>query len=592
MKRLARALCLAISWPAFVCAQDISSNLPSENAELTGVLSQASLTLALDIESADPQDFVATARADYRRLLTALYAAGHYAGTISIKIDGREAARIAPLDAPSLITTIEFNVDPGPQFTIGARNIGPTPSDTVFPDALVSGAPAQTEVIRSGVNAGIDAWRNNGHAKATVASQRITANHRTQELDILVSLDPGPRLSFGSLAVEGNATIRESAIRRITGLPVGEQFSPKELNDAVRRLRRIAAISSASMVESETIGPNNTLPITVQISEAKPRRIGFGIEVSTLEGLTVSSYWMHRNAFGGAEKFRIDGEISGIGGATGGTDYSLGASLQIPAIYGPDTDFLASFGLNHEDEPDYVLDAINLELSATRILTDDLTANAGIGILTAQEVTALETRRYTLVTLPLGIEYDKRDDPANAKNGYYIDVDLTPFVGLQGGADGGRVYADTRLYKSFGTERTFTIAARGQLGSIAGASATEAPADFLFYSGGGNTVRGQPYHSLSIDQGGSSIGGTSFLGAQLEARVGVSEKLEVVSFFDFGQVGAGTLPNPQDDWHAGAGLGVRYETGIGPIRLDLGLPVNAPVSLSKLQVYIGIGQAF
>jgi len=305
---------------------------------------------------------------------------------------------------------------------------------------------------------------------------------------------------------------------------------------------------------------------------------------------------MHRNAFGGAERFRIEGEITGIGGETGGVDYEVATSLGIPAIYGPETDFLATATISRLDEPEFLLDSIATEASLTRLITDDLTANAGIGLLAAREETDLGTREYVLLTLPVGLELERRDNPTNPKSGYYAEVDATPFVSLKGASDGGRIYADVRGYTSFGENDRFTIAARGQVGSVLGVDALTAPADFLFYSGGGGTVRGQSYQSLGLTtvEGGETVetGGLSFAGAQLEARVGITDAIGVVGFYDYGYVGSSATPLTDGDWHAGTGVGVRYDTGIGPIRLDIGTPANGEDAFGSVEVYIGIGQAF
>jgi translocation and assembly module TamA len=161
---------------------------------------------------------------------------------------------------------------------------------------------------------------------------------------------------------------------------------------------------------------------------------------------------------------------------------------------------------------------------------------------------------------------------------------------------GARFYGDARGFLTVGEAEKLTFAARGQIGSVLGASVTQAPADYLFYSGGGGTVRGQPYQSLGLDtvQGMDTVttGGTSFAGAQLEARYLIREKISLVGFYDFGHVGGTATPGEGGDWHAGAGIGIRYDTGIGPIRLDLGTQASGDNAGSGLQVYIGIGQAF
>lgn len=572
-------------------AQDF--RLEAETAR--GALSAASLLLSLDGEAA-PQDYVAAARADYRRLLTALYAEGYYSGTVSITIDGREAAAIAPLDAPRQIGTVVISVDAGPQFTFGDVQLAPLPPGKSVDADLGPRQPARFGEIQTAVRGVVDAWRDLGYAKVSVAEQRIIARHETDKLDVAVGFDTGPRLRFGPLIVSGNETVSDDRIREIAGLPVGEVFSPAEIVAAERRLRRTGTFESVAFTESESIGPDDTLPISALMAEAKPRRIGFGIELASIEGLTVSSFWLHRNFLGGAERFRADAEIAGIAGETGGIDYSLGASFNRPATFGPDTDYFLTGQISREDEPDFLIDKIAVETGFSRIITEDLTVRAGVGLLHAREETALDTREYTLLTLPLDATLDRRDNPTNAQEGYYIDLSATPFISADGEIAGARLYGDLRGFVTLGEGERLTFAGRGQVGSVLGASIDEAPADYLFYSGGGGTVRGQPYQALGVEtvQGMDIIttGGTSFIGAQLEARYLIRENISLVGFYDIGHVGETATPTEGGDWHAGTGLGVRYNTGIGPIRLDIGTPASGDDAFGAVQLYIGIGQAF
>ena len=70
-----------------------------------------------------------------------------------------------------------------------------------------------------------------------------------------------------------------------------------------------------------------------RVADNKPRRFGFGGELATIEGLTLSGYWLHRNILGGAERLRVEGEISGIGGETGGINYLLRTRFDRPATF-------------------------------------------------------------------------------------------------------------------------------------------------------------------------------------------------------------------------------------------------------------------
>lgn len=597
MKKSSVAVLAALMLTTRAVAQDISFDAGDADDTLRAVLRDASLTIAQrDDGNTAAQDFVAAARADYRRLLTALYAAGYYSGVISIRINGQEASQIAPLDAPDTVRDIKIDVTPGPLFSFGQAQISPVPQATELPEAFRTGEPAKADIIRQSVSAAIMSWREAGYAKANAGAQQIVARHPAQELDVTVAVDTGPRLTFGPLTVTGNEDVRTARILAIAGLPTGEVYSPAALTAAERRLRDTGAFDSVSFVEADAIGPNDTLPITAQIAEAKPRRFGFGAEVSSTEGLTLSSFWLHRNYFGGAERLRVEGEVSGIAGQTGGVDYRLGASLGIPAVYGPETDFLLSGSISREDEPDFLLDQIAIEAILSRLIREDLEVSGGIGLLTAREETDAGVREYTLLTAPFSATLERRDIPTDAKNGYFINVDATPFLSLDGADNGVRVFADNRGYYSFGADDRFTLAARGQIGSVYGPSLEDAPADFLFFSGGGGTVRGQPYNALGIDTliDGEEVrrGGLSFLGTQLEARVGVTDNIGVVGFYDVGFIGEGSDPFGDGEWHAGVGFGIRYNTGIGPIRLDVGTPASGDRAGERVEVYIGIGQSF
>ena len=578
-------------------AQEVTIDAPGAPDRLMGLLQDASLSRSVGDE-ADPQaqDYVAAARADYRRLLTALYAAGYYSGTISIKVNGVEAANIAPLAAPDRIDTIAITVDPGPLFTFGVAEVAPLAPDTELPDGFAPGKDAEADMIRQAATRAQEAWREQGFAKVNVAGQQIVARHTENLLDATVTIAPGPQLTFGPLTVTGNVDVRTSAILRIAGLPTGEVYSPEEMTQVTRRLRQTGAFDSVTLTEAAEIGPGNTLPISAAVVESKPRRIGVGIEYSTVEGIRTTAYWMHRNFFGGAENLRFDAEVAGIGGGTGGMDYTLSTALKIPAIYGADTDLTATAQISRMDEPDYLIDSASTEVLVNRLITNDLEVEAGFGLLTAREESALGTRNYTLLTAPLSAAYDKRDVETNAKNGYYIKATATPFLSIAGGSSGARAYLDGRGYYSFGADDRFTLAARGQVGTLIGADQTDAPADFLFYSGGSGTVRGEGYKSLGVDQvvNGEVVttGGTSYAGVQLEARVDVTKSIGVVGFYDYGYVGATPTPLQDGADQSGVGIGIRYNTGIGPIRLDVGTPASGRDQFKSVEVYIGIGQAF
>jgi len=566
--------------------------VPGGSDDLQDALRSSSLVLSAGTD-ASPLDLLAAARAEYAQLLGVLYERAYYGGVIQVRVDGREAASIPPLETPRQIQTIQIQVRPGPLYRFSTAQVAPVASGTELPEDFRTGAPAGTGTIRDAATAAVASWRAIGHAKAEVVQQDITAEHRRQQVSARLGIHPGPRLRFGDVTVRGNQDVSTRRIRTIAGvtegLAPGRVFDPNEVERAANRLRRTGSFSSVTIEEAPDIGPNSSLPLAISVAEATPRRFGFGAEYSTTEGVRLSGFWLHRNLLGGAERFRIDGAIAGIGGETGGVDYEAGIRYERPATPRADVDLFAELQFESLDEPDFTSDTTEFTLGFTRYATDELTVEFGLGYLYSDTQDAFGRETYQLLTLPLAAELDRRDNSLDATEGYFVDLEVTPFLGLAGTSNGAQMELDSRIYRS--TDR-LTFAGRLQLGALFGPSLEESPPFYRFFSGGGGTVRGQGYQSLALDIGGNRSGGRSFLGLSGEVRRDIGENLQLVGFADWGYIGAEAFPDFSGESHAGAGLGVRYKTGIGPIRLDLATPIAGDTDGSSFYVYVGIGQAF
>lgn len=561
--------------------------------ELRETIADVSLALAAVRQAGTTrQGLVAAANADYQRFLAALYDEGFFGPTVSITIDGREAAAYPPLVPPGQPQQLVIRVEPGPIYRFGAAQIGPLPYGVVPAEPFRPGLPASTDALREAADEGIEAWRLRGHAKAELAGQDLVADHAANALNARLRLAPGPRLRFGPLIVQGNVRVRTERIREIAGLPTGETFTPEEVEFAAHRLQRTGAFRSVALTEAEAIAPGGVLPITAAVVEALPRSYGFGAELSSLEGLTLSAYWLHRNLFGGAERLRVEGEVANIAGETGGTDYRIYAAFNRPATFNSQTDLYIIGEIEQLNEPDYSSKEARLEVGATRIVSEEFRYSYGVSFDRSIFTDDFGRRGFTLLGLPLNAELDRRDDDLDPRRGIYLEASLRPFVGVSDSPAGLRATVDARGYRSFGREDRTTVALRLQAGLLAGPDLLEAPPDYLFYSGGGGTVRGQEYQSLGIVQPtGQRTGGKSFVGFSSELRFRTEGNLGFVGFFDAGYVAPGSGFS-DGEWHTGAGLGARYDTGIGPIRLDVAFPVSGPGDSSGAEIYIGIGQAF
>lgn len=539
----------------------------------------------------DPEELIATAQADYRRLLGALYAEGHYGAVIRISVDGREAADIAPFDAPERIERIDIRVEPGPRFAFGSPELEPRAPDTVLPEGFRPGERARSGVIRDAARAGIAGWRAAGHPLATVAAQEVSAHHPSATLDARITLDPGAQARFGQLRFPPGGAVRAERIRQIAGLPSGRVFSPDVLDRVTARLRRAGAFGAVALRTPGPLTPEGLIDVEAELSDRPPRRIGFGGEIASTEGVTVTGYWLHRNLLGGAERLRLDAAVREIGGVAGGMDFELKGEFTRPATFTPDTDLRLMLGAERRDEPDFRTDSLRAEAGVVHYFTERLEGRLALGLEQTRARDDFGKRNFTLLLLPSGLRWDGRDDPLDATRGLYADLGLMPFVSRQNTSPSLKLTFDGRTYQALG-ER-LVLAARTQLGSIAGAAdLNQIPADFLFFSGGGGTVRGHDFQELGVEIGaGRKVGGRAFAALSLEARTKVTGRIGVVPFLDLGYVGPEQFPYGDGDWHAGAGLGLRYDIGIAPLRFDVAVPVRGEGS-RPVAFYIGIGQAF
>lgn len=523
-----------------------------------------------------------------------LYALGHYGPVISVRLDGREAAEIAPLDIPARFGRAEVRVDPGPRFAFDRARVVPLPPGTALPEGFAPGKPANSGLIRQAAEAGIEAWRATGRARAQVSAQDILADHARRTLSADITLAPGPVLRFGRLAVRGQDRMRLSRILAIAGYPEGRTFDPQALERVAERLRRTGVFRSVALEEDEGITAPDLLGVTLTLSEERLRRYTVGAEVSSLDGVTLSGSWLHRNLFGGAERFRLEGEIAQIGARDNGVDYRLGFTVERPADIRADTTASLRFGIAHVDDPDSRSDLVEFGLLLTNFANRRLTWTVGIDYADARVRDRTGQFTYRHVSFPVGGTWEDRDNPLDARRGQFAQVELRPFAGFDGAGSGLRARADLRLYRSFGEGDRVTFAGRLQAGAVKGPALLTTPREFLFRSGGGGTVRGHPYQSLGIPVLRTldfQTGGQAFLAASVEARVRVTDRVGLVGFYDWGHVGALDFFDDLGDSHAGAGIGLRYDTGIGPIRLDVAQPVSGRTGRGT-QIYVGIGQSF
>ncbi|WP_424985286.1 autotransporter assembly complex protein TamA [Microbulbifer sp. S227A] len=585
------AACFVLA-PGIAAALTTSLTAPGASDELRKRLTEASSIMNAETNGlSDAQELLAASLSDYTTLVQILYDEGYFSPVVNIRVNGREAANIPLLDPPATVRTVAISVQTGRAFTFGQARVAPLTQGTELPERFAPGKTATTGAIRDAASAGVQAWRNAGHAKANVGQQRIVANNRQAVLDADITLAPGPKLRFGKLHIPRDSTVRPEAIGRIAGFPTGEVYDPEKVQTVGTRLRRTGSFSSVTLNEAETPNPDGTLDFDAVVVDQVPRRVSFGASVSSSQGMELSASWMHRNLFGNAERFQIEGNVSNIGGDEP-IDGGLSIRLDQPAKLGPDDSIFYLGQIGTDNQEHYKLTRFYLGGGVRRVFSDNLYAELGVNAGLSRSDDVFGERDFYMMTFPLRVNWDRRDSKVSATRGFFLDSFVTPYLGLKDTESGLSGYFDARGYLSLTSTASVVLAGRVQLGTVIGPSLADVSPEFLFYSGGAGTVRGQPYESLGVPVNGGISGGRSLLAVSAEVRGRITDTISLVGFFDIAAVGRDQFVSSGSPYHSGAGLGVRYDLGgLGPLRLDLALPVEGSTD-DGLQFYLGIGQAF
>jgi len=539
---------------------------------------------------------------DYRALLATLYSAGYYSPEISILIAGQQASDVPFTAKLSTNVPVEINVAIGPQFRFGEIDLEPLalPADqrsdrvdAVKTSGLVSGDPALAGAVNDAKDLVIEAWRQQGFALATIVGSSIVADHRTQTLDVAMRIDPGKQTTYGQITVAGNQRVAADFVRYMANLPSGSEFDPDDLAAARARLLKLNAFSSVNVKEADALSAEGDLPINLRVNEQPLRRIGLGATLSSIDGLGADAYWIHRNLFGRAERLRFEASLNGVAGSDGlaGAGYKIGLRFAKPGVFLPDVTFATAASAEYVRNDEIERRAVNLSFGLL-YSRDHLEAEVSAFGTYSETQDDLGFRTFRQVGLDTGATYDKRNDPLDPSGGYYLAGTLTPMHEFVFGNTGARGTIEGRGYYGVGPDDRFVLAGRAMIGSLGGFPVNEAPVDMLFFSGGGNTVRGFAFETIGITTGTVFTGGLSTINLSAELRMQVTDTIGVVGFIDAGTVGADALPDPSGYWRSGLGIGVRYQTGLGPLRLDIARGLDLQPNDPLYAVYLGLGQSF
>lgn len=521
---------------------------------------------------------------DETRLLKALRSKGFYGAAVvgSMAADGVPNQAILMVEAGPVYLIEDVVIE-----RTGAPR-DPTVEVALADIGLEMGMPAEASRLKAAEEALLDIARRSGYPAPAIAEARYVVDHDRTTLTSRILLDPGAPATFGVLTVEGLEAVRERYVRVLADWRVGRSYDPRVLKDLKRR---ISDTSLFSTIIVETPGmPDSAgrLPVTLRLEERDRRTVGLGLRVTSGDDfLSANASWQHRNYLGGGESLKAETTLSSL-------EQKAALGFRKPHFIKRGQTFVASTVARHEDSDAFEESSLAASIGLERQAGEIYTTNVGLAAELASISDSEDDSYFALVGMPVGLTRDSRDTPLDATTGTLFSARATPWASLSESSS-GFVVAELSgaVYQKLGSPR-IVAAARARIGSILAGDLRDVPANKRFYAGGGSSIRGYEFRRVGpLDSDGDPTGGRAVAEIGAEIRFLVTETIGVVPFIDGGQVYKTTLPGFDEDLQWAAGLGLRYITPIGPIRLDVAFPLDRRAGIDdRFQFYVSIGQAF
>lgn len=538
------------------------------------------------------------AEEDTVRLRRVLESEGYYAATIRHTVDASAS--------PAQVT---LSVDGGPRYTLAGLTVdyaAPGPAsleglpqtlEDLAPDderaawVAVPGAPARSDTVLDAIDRAGRLPRERGYPNAEVVGHKATVNHADQTMTVRVTVAVGDRAVFGPTTISGADRVKADYLRRHQTWDEGAAYDIAAVEETRRSLLDTGLFDTVTIAPAGEVGADGQVPMQVTVAETDHRSIGAGARYSTSIGPAVSAFWEHRNLFGAEERLRVEGEVSPV-------QRRLGGTVSKPHFLHWDQTLAVSSEINDEAFEAYDRRAIEAFAGLTRRMTPELTLGAGVSLDYARisgHDEQEEDRRSSLVGLPLTLGYDTTDNLLDPRTGLRLAATATPYAGAYDGpVSFGKLEGEVSAYADLSGDGDTVLAGRLALGGIVGAARTGVPPDKRFYAGGGGSVRGYGFQLAgALDDQNDPIGGNSLIEGSLEIRQKITDTIGLVPFFDVGRAHEEAMPSLEGDLFMAVGLGGRYYSPIGPVRLDIAIPLDRRKDVDdSFQFYVSLGQAF
>ncbi|MBF0176211.1 MAG: outer membrane protein assembly factor [Magnetococcales bacterium] len=599
---------------------DVAFEITGEQG-VRSLLERVSLTYR---ERGDAVPSLATLRSqatrDRKRILKALRSQGYFAASVSHTTDmsqrllqGPQGRQVADTSLPQgeqdrhvaaspfheIPVHVLFAVETGPLYKFGSRVLHlqggddtyqpPSPEDL----GLIQGDPAQSRKVLQADKGLLLHAQNHGYPFAALLPRHIVVDHATHDMQVNLYLNPGPHARMGKTTWVGLAGIKADFVQHQLLWSEGEPFASDKLERTRNELLKSGLFAMVDLKHAPSLDPDGSLPVTITVQERLPRTFSFGTGITSDQGPKVTLGWEHRNLLGEGEDLAAQLDYDRV-------RKRLKGNLGKPHFGRKDQSLLLEFITESENVEAYRKNSVAIQGGLERKYPEGWRLSLG----TSYRLTELfqgdstvpdGTGTFGLISFPFKATLDRSDDLLNPTRGWRLNGFLAPLLDtLENGHSFTKIYLQATGYQTIIDSPRLVLAERIKSGILVGSRRSEVPIDERFYTGGNGSLRGYAYQLAGpLDSNNKPLGGRSLVESSVEARLMVREDLELVLFLDEGATMQSPWPDFADRPYFGAGSGLRYLTPIGPLRLDVAVPLDRRSGVDKnYQISASIGQAF
>lgn len=517
-----------------------------------------------------------------------LRAKGYYAA--------RVRGAVAPPPPGSDKLAVTFQIVPGARYLLSSVNVTglETAGDrepelrAAFPPK--AGDPVDADAILAGQERLTVALAENGFPFGKVGEPEVRIDHEERKGDLGIVVNPGAYRTFGTIRMADEQLFSARHVQRIARFHPGDTYMASDVEDLRQALIATGLVSSLSITPKEA-GDGEHVDIAIDAHPAPLRTIAGELGYGTGEGYRAEISWAHRNFF------PPEGSVT-LRGVLGTQEQTASVTYRRNNFKRRDNVLTGLLSVSNIKRDAY--DARTITLSGylerqTNILFQKKWVwRFGAELIASDEADAFSNgnrRTFLIGAIPLSLTYDGSDDLLNPTRGFRLGGRVSPELSFQNSTFGyARAQIDGSVYQPV-SERV-VLAARARFGTILGSTVDRIAPSRRFYAGGGASVRGYGYQAIGPRYGPNDdpVGGKSLAEFSLESRIRFGN-FGIVPFVDAGNISTSFVPRFRD-LQIGAGIGARYYSSFGPIRIDVGTPVNPQPGDPKLAVYVSLGQAF